>query len=369
MQELFSGIYKNKKVLITGHTGFKGAWLTKWLIMLGAEVIGYSLEPETKPSLYEILNLKTQMTSIYGDIRDKETLEKVFQNYNPEIVFHLAAQPLVRLSYQEPLKTYETNVIGTLNVLEAARKCGSIKAFINVTSDKCYENKETVTAYKEGDYLGGHDMYSSSKACSEILTSSYRKSFLNENTFALASARAGNVIGGGDWAQDRLIPDCVKSILEKTSIKLRNPYAIRPWQHVLEPLSGYLLLGQKFFKSPEKYSQSYNFGPSDNGVLSVKEISEKFIHYFGGGTIEIENNNTLHEAKLLMLDITKATEELCFKPVFNNEETIKETANWYLNFYKNNTNIIEYTEHQIYNYINKAKTSELIWSLGPKCSV
>ena len=279
--------FEKKKILITGHTGFKGSWLTLWLTKLGAKVIGYSLEPPTKPSLFEILNLKEKIVHIIGDIKDEEKLKNIFKKYKPDIVFHLAAQSLVRFSYKEPKLTYETNVMGTLNVLEAVREAKSVKVVIIVTSDKCYENKEWVYGYRENDPLGGHDPYSSSKACAELVVEAYRNSFFNPKNYgkthqvALATVRAGNVIGGGDWQVDRLIPDCVKALSKGKPIKIRNPNAIRPWQHVLEPLSGYLLLVQKMWKEPTKYCEAWNFGPYEKDIATVKEIVEKVINLWG----------------------------------------------------------------------------------------
>ena len=255
----FKNFYTNKKILITGHTGFKGSWLTLWLTELGAEVIGYSLEPPIKPSLFEVFNLKNRIIHIIGDIRDEEKLKDVFKEYKPEIIFHLAAQPLVRLSYQEPKLTYETNVIGTLNLFEGVKEMESVRVVINVTSDKCYENKEWVYGYRENDPMGGYDPYSSSKGCTELLTAAYRNSYFNPKDYgkthqvSLASVRAGNVIGGGDWQVDRLVPDCVKALSKGETVKIRNPHAIRPWQHVLEPLSGYLFLAMRMWEEPTKY--------------------------------------------------------------------------------------------------------------------
>src|SRR5574344_944833 len=240
-------LYKNKKVLVTGITGFKGSWLSLWLKSLGAEVFGYALEPNTNASMFDKLDINDKVKVVFGDILDRENLEKVFKEFKPEIVFHLAAQPLVRLSYAEPVLTYETNVIGTLNVLEAARKCNSVEVFVNITTDKCYENIEKNYAYKETDAMGGYDMYSSSKGCVELMSASYRRAFLKDG-FALACARAGNVIGGGDWAVDRLVQDCIRTIKENKKIEIRNPIAIRPWQYVLEPLCGYLMLGEKLLQ-------------------------------------------------------------------------------------------------------------------------
>lgn len=345
--------YKNKKVLITGHTGFKGSWLTLWLNNLGAEVIGYSLPPNTEPSMFNSLNLQEKCINIFGDIRDREHLNSIFTQYKPDMVFHLAAQPLVRLSYFEPLHTYEINVIGTLNVLEAARSCSSIKAFVNVTTDKCYENKELNYAYKEDDKLGGYDIYSSSKACSEILTASYRSSFLqNGNSFALASARAGNVIGGGDWSMDRLVPDCIRFINENKPVELRNPHAIRPWQHVLEPLGAYLLLAQKLFLHGTKYSQGFNFGPDEKSVLTVADVAQKVVQNYGKGEVIFNKKDNLHEANLLMLDISKAKEYLSWSPIYSADESIKFTVDWYKRFY-NNEKMLDFTLSQIEQYQEK----------------
>lgn len=357
MVEIFN-CYKNLKVLVTGHTGFKGSWLTLWLKYLGADVIGYSLPPNTEPAMFQELNLQKECVSILGDIRDAAKLNEIFQKYKPDIVFHLAAQPLVRLSYLEPVKTYETNVIGTLNVLEAAKNCPSVRAFVNITTDKCYENKEINYAYKEDDKLGGYDMYSSSKACSEILTSSYRNSFLQNEQggrFLLASARAGNVIGGGDWATDRLVPDCIKSINENKPIQIRNPHSVRPWQHVLEPLAGYLILGEKLLNSekndPHEFTQSFNFGPNQNSVLTVGDVAKKLIQYCEKGEISFDKNDNLHEAKLLMLNIEKSKRVLNWCPIYNSDETIKQTVEWYKRFYAGE-NMFEFTMNQIEQYIN-----------------
>lgn len=358
MVEIFD-CYKNLKVLVTGHTGFKGSWLILWLKYLGANVTGYSLSPNTEPAMFNVLNLQNECVSILGDIRDAVKLNEVFQKYKPDIVFHLAAQPLVRLSYFEPVQTYETNVIGTLNVLEAAKNCPSVRAFVNVTTDKCYENKESNYAYREDDKLGGYDMYSSSKACSEILTSSYRNSFLQNEQgvrhFLLASARAGNVIGGGDWAMDRLVPDCIKAINENQPIQIRNPHSIRPWQHVLEPLAGYLILGEKLLNSEkhevQAFTQSFNFGPNKDSFLTVGEIAKKLVKYYEKGDIIFDKNDNLHEAKLLMLDIEKSKEVLDWSPIYNSDETIRQTIEWYKRFYLKE-NMFEFTINQIKQYMN-----------------
>ena len=347
---MFNNIYKNKKVLVTGSTGFKGSWLTLWLQSLGADVLGYALLPDTEPSMYTELGLKHRINTIFANILDRDKLKKTFNDFSPDIVFHLAAQPLVLRSYDEPVLTYETNVIGTLNVLMAARQCDSVKAFVNVTTDKCYENKEVTTGYKEDDPMGGYDMYSSSKGCSEILSSSFRRSFLeDEKSFALATARAGNVIGGGDWARDRLIPDCIKAINNSIPIEIRNPAAVRPWQHVLEPLSGYLLLGQKLLEYGKLYAQAYNFGPIELSVLTVAEVAQKVVDNYGKGKVIVGEKKFVHEAGLLMLDITKAKEELGWTPALSADKAIKNTVDWYKKYY-NKENMYDYTMQQIKEY-------------------
>lgn len=350
--------YKNLKILVTGHTGFKGSWLTLWLNKLGAQVIGYSLEPNTKPSMFNKLKMQGICTNVFADIRDSKKLNEVFQKYKPDMVFHLAAQPLVRLSYFEPVQTYETNIIGTLNVLEEAKNCPSVRAFVNVTTDKCYENKEVNYAYKEDDKLGGYDMYSSSKACSEILTSSYRNSFLKDRKhFLLASARAGNVIGGGDWALDRLLPDCIRFITENKLIEIRNPHAVRPWQHVLEPLCGYLTLGEKLLIGGENFAQGFNFGPNPDSVLTVEDVVKKVIKYYQKGEVIINKTDNLHEANLLMLDIEKAKRILGWQPVYNAQKAIEETVKWYKKFY-NGEKMFDFTLQQIEEFeAQKSKTS------------
>ena len=362
----FNDIYRGKTVLITGHAGFKGSWLSFWLQKMGAKVVGYSLLPDTKERLYDILHLKDKLyDSLIADIRDENKLEEFFSKHNPDIVFHLAAQPIVRLSYSEPLETYETNVIGTLKVLEAARKTPSVKAFVNVTTDKCYENKEKKEGYKEDEPMGGYDMYSSSKGCSEILTSSYRRSFLTDGKpFALGSGRAGNVIGGGDWAKDRLIPDCIKAFRKDETVFIRNPYATRPWQLVLEPLAGYLRLGQKLLDDGEKYAQGYNFGPEMNKDVRVCEVAQLVAEMWGDNAkVEIGNGDGLHEANLLQLNIEKADKELGVKPIYSAEKAIAKTTEWYKAFYENKTNMDEYTKKQIDEFVATAQDKNIEWSL------
>ena len=325
--------YNGKRILITGHTGFKGGWLTLWLQMMGAQICGYAFTPNTHPALFDAAPVQDGIQSVFGDILDREKLNKTFQDFQPEIVFHLAAQPLVRLSYAEPVLTYETNVIGTLNVLEAARKCGSVKAFVNVTTDKCYENKEVARGYREDEPMGGYDMYSSSKGCVEILSSSYRRSFLQDG-YAMATARAGNVIGGGDWAADRLIPDCVRSIEKGLEIEIRNPAATRPWQHVLEPLSGYLLLGHLLYTQGKQYAEGFNLGPNPDSVLTVAEVAEMVVKEYGKGSVKVHKRDDLHEANLLMLDISKAARVLGWTPTYTAQQAIAETVAWYKRFYQ-----------------------------------
>lgn len=353
---MFNNIYQHKRIFLTGHTGFKGGWLSLWLARLGAKVCGYSLEPNTFPSLFKELKIEENITkSVIGNILDEEKLKATMNEFAPDIVFHLAAQPLVRLSYAEPVMTYKTNVIGSLNVLEAARHCPSVKAFVNVTTDKCYENKEVERGYKEDEPMGGYDMYSSSKGCVEIMSSSFRRSFLqNDNTMAMATARAGNVIGGGDWALDRLIPDCIRGINEGTDIEIRNPIAVRPWQHVLEPLSGYLLLGQKLLEHGKnyngKYTDGFNFGPNEESVLTVAEVSKMICDFYGKGKVIIGEKSPLHEAGLLMLNIEKANRILGWTPTLTADEAIKNTVDWYKHFYNKDTNMYEFTLEQIKKY-------------------
>ncbi len=349
---MFNNIYENKKVFLTGHTGFKGSWLALWLNQLGAKVCGYSLAPNTVPSMFNVLGIENKIEkSVIGDILDNITLEKAMSDFEPDIVFHLAAQPLVRLSYSEPVLTYKTNVIGTLNVLEAARKCKSVKVFVNVTTDKCYENKEINRGYKEDEPMGGHDMYSSSKGCVEIMSSSYRRSFLqNDDTYAMATARAGNVIGGGDWALDRLIPDCIRAINNNEKIEIRNPIAVRPWQHVLEPLSGYLLLGEKLLEDGKIYAEGFNFGPNEDSVLKVADVAQKVIEFYGQGEVVIHKKDNLHEAGLLMLNIEKAKKVLNWSPVYTPNQAIEKTVEWYKHFYANDTDMYYFTLNQISEY-------------------
>jgi len=362
-QLLFGNVYQGKRVFITGHSGFKGSWLALWLHKMGAIVKGYSLSPNTSPCHWELLNLEIE--SVYGDIRNEEKLEAEIKKFQPDIVFHLAAQPIVRYSYEYPLETYETNIMGTIKLFEACRKVNSIRAIINVTSDKCYDNKEWVFGYRENDAMGGYDPYSSSKGCAEIITSSYRNSYWNldkyasEHTVLLASCRAGNVIGGGDWAQDRLIPDMVKAVSKGEEVSIRNPYSTRPWQHVLDPLSGYLLVGQKLLEQQKFFAKAWNFGPSDEECLSVKDVLERMKKSWPDINIKYDKSAQPHEAMLLKLDCSQAHIELLWKPGWKNNYVFSKTALWYKVF-SEKKNIISST--QIDEYIDDAKKQKLIWT-------
>ncbi len=355
MESLFEGIYKNKKVLITGHTGFKGSWLALWLQQLGAKITGYSLSPPTQPNHYDLLNL--ECNSVISDIRDSQKLFDVFQQVKPDIVFHLAAQPLVRYSYQQPKETFEVNTIGTVNIFEAARQTDSVKAIINVTSDKCYDNKEWLWGYREIDPMGGNDPYSASKGCAELITHSYRNSFFNINQYhkthqtLIASARAGNVIGGGDWAEDRLIPDIMRATAQGKSVTIRSPNAIRPWQHVLEPLRGYLLLGQRLLEEKPEYSGAWNFGPNYNEHYSVLDVVKTLKTYWNKVDYKIDDcQQHLHEAQMLKLDCSKALSLLRWKSVWTSDEAFKNTVEWYQHFYESN---IILSSQQLSDYTGK----------------
>jgi len=350
---IFNNIYNGKKVLVTGHTGFKGGWLSLWLKELGAEVIGYSLDPPTQPSFFEAVDLKNKVIHIIGDVRDEKYLLSVFEKHQPEFVFHLAAQSLVRFSYQEPRLTYETNVMGTVNILEAIRKSKNVRAAVIITSDKCYENKEWFYGYREIDPMGGYDPYSSSKGCVELIVSAYRRSYFESLGIALSSVRAGNVIGGGDWQEDRLVPDCIRALSKGEVIQIRNPNAIRPWQYVLEPLSGYLLLALKMSEDKVKFSGVWNFGPNDNDIITVEEIVKSVIQKWGNGDYKVDTSSQPHEAGLLKLDTSKARIFLGWEPVYNMYETIKRTINWYKYFYNGveKEKLSKITVNEIWDYI------------------
>lgn len=348
---MFLSKYKNKKIFITGHTGFKGTWLTLILKSLGADICGYSLENNESPNLFEIVGIKDSIVNIYGDLRNEKFLEEVVTEFNPDIIFHLAAQPLVRLSYKNPKLTYETNVIGTLNLYEAARKCKNLKGIVSITTDKCYENKELDYGYKEEDPMGGYDPYSSSKGCVELLSSSYRRSFFESQGVLLATCRAGNVIGGGDFAEDRLIPDFVRAVVEDKTMIIRNPLAVRPWQHVLEPLTGYLMLGIKLLEGKKEFGEAWNFGPDENENLSVGSILDNCIKVWGKGSYALDKNENPHEAMTLKLDISKAKKYLNWKPKYSVTKAIEETIIWYKELYSGKMDMKKFTINQVEEYI------------------
>ena len=332
-----TSFWANKRVFLTGHTGFKGSWLSLWLQSLGAEVTGYALKPATQPNLFEVASVIKVMRSIIGDIRDLDNIKKAMKEANPDILIHMAAQPLVRYSYANPVETYMTNVMGTVHVFEAARENKNIKAILNVTSDKCYDNKEIDRGYREDEPMGGFDPYSNSKGCAELVSSAYRNSFFNvdkykEHGVALATARAGNVIGGGDWAEDRLIPDFMRAIQAKQKVSIRNPYAIRSWQHVLEPLQGYLILCQKLYEQGPEFAESFNFGPNENEAKSVEWVAKEITKSWADTELsyEIEDaKNIVHEAQFLKLNSTKANEKLNWFSKLHTEEAIKKITDWH----------------------------------------
>ena len=362
MSVALQSFFKGKRVLVTGHTGFKGSWLSLWLLELGATVIGLSLEPE-KESLFEQLGLAEQLVHEIGDIRDFDCVKRVFKIHQPEVVLHLAAQPLVRASYDSPIETYATNVMGTVHVLQACRETASVQVIVNVTTDKCYENKEWVFGYREVDPLGGYDPYSSSKACSELVTAAYRSSFLKNGPF-LASARAGNVIGGGDWAMDRLIPDCIRSLRQGKPIIIRNPLAIRPWQHVLEPLSGYLWLACRLGSDGKRFAGAWNMGPLPTGAVPVKTIVSQVIDTWGSGAYEVIPDGEYHEMSLLELDVSKAIHHLGWIPTLSVEEAVSDTVSWY--YEQINTNQFHAKKRcleQIDTYTGLAAKKGNVWAI------
>jgi len=357
MKSTTEQIYKNKKVLITGHTGFKGSWLSLWLCQMGSEVVGYALAPDTSPGHYELLGLDHQ--SIIADIRDADKLHKIIRQEGPEIIFHLAAQPIVRKSYHNPTETFSTNVMGTVNLLNACRQSSSVRAVVVVTSDKCYENQQRQQSYCETDSLGGHDPYSASKGCAEIVTSSYRDSFFpihkygRNHTTLIASARAGNVIGGGDWAQDRLIPDVVQAVSENRTVFIRNPNATRPWQHVLDCLSGYLMLGQKLLEQKTEFAQAWNFGPGENGNLKVEVVLRRLQQHWSNIIYQFVPEHNFHEDGLLQLDCSKANKQLGWTTTWDIDKALEMTVEWYRHFYEHQEVI---SQKQLMQYIQTSKT-------------
>ncbi|WP_426092445.1 CDP-glucose 4,6-dehydratase [Flavobacterium sp. DSR3-2] len=346
--------WKNKRVYLTGHTGFKGSWLSLWLHEMGAIVKGYSLAPYTSTSLFEEARVFEGMDSEIGDIRNLELVTKSMTSFDPDILIHMAAQPLVRLSYASPVDTYATNVMGTIHVLEAARQCKKLKSIVAITTDKCYENKEWTWGYRENEPMGGHDPYSSSKGCCELLIASYRKSFFNDiNSPALASVRAGNVIGGGDWSDDRLIPDILKAFEKSNPVIVRNPLSTRPWQHVLEPLSGYLVLAQELYNNGDQFAEGWNFGPKDEDCQSVEWILNTMIKTWGeGASWQLDTNSNPHEAGFLKLDCSKAAQELKWMPQWNLEFTLKSIVDWH-KAWINNADMKKQCLQEIKLYANK----------------
>ncbi|MCM1532465.1 MAG: CDP-glucose 4,6-dehydratase [Bacteroides sp.] len=355
---MFGDFYKGKRVLITGHTGFKGSWLAIWLHQMGAEVVGVSLAPLTSRDNFLLSGIGTRIhADLRADICNGERMKGIFAEYSPDIIFHLAAQPLVRLSYSIPVETYQTNVMGTINILEAVRVTPSVKVAVMITTDKCYENREQSDGYKEDDAMGGYDPYSSSKGAAEIAISSWRRSFFNPEQYekhgkSVASVRAGNVIGGGDWALDRIIPDCVRAMEAGKPIEIRSPQSVRPWQHVLEPLGGYLLLAQKMWQEPTAYAEGWNFGPRKESVVPVWEVARMMINEYGSGTLcDISDSKALHEAKLLTLNIDKAKARLGWEPKMNIHECVAMTARWYKDYQVRN--VYDLCAEQIEQYTRK----------------
>lgn len=377
MEDMVNGIplqsfYKGKTVLVTGHTGFKGGWLVTWLKLLGANVVGYALPPEEgEPNLFTTGRVAEKITSLINDIRSLSSLVEAFESCKPEIVFHLAAQSLVRRAYSMPVETYDTNVMGTVNVLEAARKSPSVRVVVTVTSDKCYENREWIYAYRENDPMGGHDPYSASKGAAELVTASYRSSFMGRGKAggriqSLASVRAGNVIGGGDWAQDRLVPDCIRALIKGEPIPVRNPKAVRPWQYVLEPLSGYLWLALRMWEEPGAFSAAWNFGPTNDGNAPVRWIADMLVKEWGHGTwrdISPDTQNDPHEANVLRLDCTKAATLLKWKPAYSLAESLRETVAWYRrHHFDSDFDAPEYMRQQIESYAEAAFRAGICWA-------
>lgn len=344
IDETISKAFKGKRVLVTGHTGFKGSWLSIWLHILGAEVVGLGLDPATERDNYVLSGVGRKiLADLRADIRDRSLMRDIFQQYQPEIVFHLAAQPLVRLSYDIPAETYETNVMGTINVMEAIRHTSSVRTAVMITTDKCYENREQLWGYRENEPMGGYDPYSSSKGAAEIAISSWRRSFFNPQDYgkkhqvALASVRAGNVVGGGDWAKDRIVPDCIRALEAGRPIEIRSPQAIRPWQHVLEPLSGYMLLAARMQEDPTRYCEGWNFGPRTESVTPVWDVATMLLKHYGEGTlVDASDPHAVHEANLLMLDITKAHALLGWQPRTDIEQCCQLTADWYKRYRSEN---------------------------------
>ncbi len=351
--------YQGKNILVTGHTGFKGGWLALWLSYMGANVTGYAIEPLYQPAFYETIGLLSEIQSIHGDMRDRNSIQSAISEHKPEIIFHLAAQPFVRYSYENPYQTFESNVMGAVNLLEAVRQSHEVRVVVIITSDKCYDNKEWVWGYRENDPLGGSDPYSASKACTEIVTNAYRQSFFPDVQFnkthqvAIASARAGNVIGGGDWGIDRLVPDCMRSLNAKSIIRIRNPASIRPWQYVLDPLEGYMLLCEKLWEDGAKYNGAWNFGPSGINLWSVEDVVKQICHLWQNGNYVIKKEaNQPHEANMLKLDCSKSMAMLNWKLRYGAKQSIYQTVKWYKQYYKGVTQkeLMNFSINQISSY-------------------
>ncbi|MDH5358761.1 MAG: CDP-glucose 4,6-dehydratase [Gammaproteobacteria bacterium] len=354
---MFADVFHGRRVLVTGHTGFKGSWLTLWLTELGAEVMGVALEADTSPNHWQLLELNHTKQKI-TDIRDGDAVTNIVSNFKPEIVFHLAAQPLVRRSYLDPIETWSTNVMGAANVLEACRQVDTVKAIVVVTSDKCYENRGLSRGYRETDTLGGHDPYSASKAATELVVDSYRRSYFNDAGILVATARGGNVIGGGDWAEDRLIPDLVRSIDNQQSLEIRSPLSTRPWQHVLDVLSGYLMLGQQLYQGNNNLARAWNFGPEPASNLQVEHILLKLKSYWPAIEWHINHDVQPHEAHLLYLDNSDVKAELGWRPLWELDETLSITAQWYQQYL---SSAIAISSQQLQDYISCAKSSQSQW--------
>lgn len=358
MLDLFQDFYKGKRILVTGHTGFKGSWLSIWLHELGADVVGVALDPYSEKDNYVLSGIGNKIKAdLRADIRDSKAVKQIFSEYQPEIVFHLAAQPLVRLSYEFPVETYETNVMGTINVMEAMRSTESVKVGVMITTDKCYENREQIWGYRENEPMGGYDPYSSSKGAAEIAISSWRRSFFNPQDYgkkhhvSIASVRAGNVVGGGDWAKDRIVPDCIRALEAGDAVEIRSPKAVRPWQHVLEPLSGYMLLAKKMWEEPTKYCEGWNFGPKMESITNVWNVARKLINYYGkGGLIDASTLEAPHEANILMLDISKVHFKLGWSPRMDIDQCMSMVADWYKRYKKEN--VYNLCVEQIEKYVN-----------------
>jgi CDP-glucose 4,6-dehydratase len=361
----FDGLFKKKTFFVTGHTGFIGSWLSLWLFSLGAKVVGFSINLPTKPSLFEILSLDKHVVHKTGDINNIKELSDQLSECNPDFVLHLAAQPLVRLSYEKPIETFQTNIMGTVNLLESIRSSTSIKGCIVMTSDKCYENIGITHAYKEDDPLGGHDPYSASKGATEIITKSFRRSFFEpRKQIGLATIRAGNVIGGGDWSADRIVPDCMKALALNESIMIRHPEAVRPFQFVLEPISAILCLMAKMWHNKTDYSSAWNVGPLSSSKVTVRELVSSILESWGGGKwvdASKQSQNEPHESNLLLLDPQKAIAHLGWTPIYTVEEAVKKTVNWY-RAYNENKNMFEYSRNQIDEYVKKAQSMNVSWA-------